>query len=101
VLWAVRSTNIFRDSFTDRMQFNPGRFAAPPANPFAFVPQGGGPPTGHRCAGFDYSTLLLEIFTIVLIRDYTSRLTNPDVIYNWKLNPPQPVDGLLTTISPN
>lgn len=100
VLWAVRSTNIFRDSFVDRMQFNPGRFAVPPTNPFVFVPQGGGVPTGHRCAGLDYSGLLLQIFTIVLLRDYAVRLSDPDPIYNWKLNPPQPLHGLQATVSP-
>src|SRR5262249_50400504 len=103
VLWAVRSTNIFRDSFADRMRFDPGRFDAPPENPLAFVPQGGGPPTGHRCAGLDYSTSLLEIFTIALLRDYVIHLSKPDEHhenYNWELNPPQPKDGLLATLSP-
>jgi len=100
VFWAVRSTNVYRDSFPDRLQFNPGRFATPPVNPFVFVPQGGGPETGHRCAGFDYSAMLLEIFTIVLIRDYVANLSNPAAPYDWKLNPPQPVDGLMATVSP-
>jgi cytochrome P450 len=99
VLWAVRSTNIFRDSFPHRMQFDPNRFDVPPKNPFAFVPQGGGPVTGHRCGGLDYSTLLMQIFTIVLMRDYIVQVKNPDPVYDWKLNPPQPDDGLPATVS--
>src|SRR5207244_4642619 len=78
VLWAVYSTNIFRQSFKDRRRFDPDRFSTPPQNPFVYVPQGGGPATGHRCGGLEYSTLLLEVFLITLLRRNISRLKNPD-----------------------
>jgi cytochrome P450 len=40
-------------------------------HPFAFAPQGMGPSTGHKCPGIDYATLLMQVFTTTLLRDYT------------------------------
>lgn len=62
-------------------------------NTLRYAPQGGGPATGHRCAALDYSTLLMEVFTLTLVRhSWRLKDVNPD--YDWSLNPPQPVDGL-------
>ena len=98
VLWALRSSNIFRDSYTHRMRFDPERFSPPLRaqelqSTLRYAPQGGGPATGHRCAGLDYSTLLMEVFTLTLVR-HSWRLKNINPDYNWSSNPPQPVDGL-------
>lgn len=105
VLWAVRSTNIYRSSFRDRYRFDPDRFAPFPRRErqlheeLLYVPQSGGPLTGHACAGFDYSSLLISVFTLCLVRDHQWRLRSTSFDYDWKQNPPQPKDGLLATVS--
>lgn len=65
--WAVylalhpcsRDRTIYREP--DR--FDPDRFGPDRAehlsHPMGFIPQGAEPPTGHRCLGLDYSTILV------------------------------------------
>ena len=63
-------------------------------HPMAFIPQGAEPPTGHRCLGLDYSTILGVAFVAVLLRDYDWELPPQDLTYNWKTLPPEPRGGL-------
>lgn len=104
ILWALHASNRDPEIYTDPEQFDPGRFsprrAEHLAHAFAYVPQGGGEPTGHRCAGIDYSAQLMEVFTIALLRSYKWKLLNAEPELDWGLNPPQPVGGLKVTVSP-
>jgi cytochrome P450 len=98
VLWALRSTNIDKNSYTNTMEFDPERFSPERAehknHPQAFVPHGPGPETGHRCPGMDYTTYLMAIFTIVLLRNYKWQFPANNFSLNWSVIPPEPTDGL-------
>jgi cytochrome P450/tellurite resistance protein len=63
-------------------------------HPFAFAPQGMGPSTGHKCPGVDYATVLMQVFTTVLLRDYAHALPEQDLSLDPSLIPPEPRDGL-------
>lgn len=85
-------------------RFDPDRFAPGRAehlrHPMAFIPQGAEPPTGHRCLGLDYSTILSVGFLALLIRGYEWDLPSQDLSYNWKRVPPEPRDGLRMRLRP-
>jgi len=81
--------------------FDPERYAEPrqedQRRPHAYVPQGGGPPTGHRCLGFDYSTMFGQVFLAVLLRGYTFARREPTSAYDTGL-PREPKDGQRLTL---
>jgi cytochrome P450/tellurite resistance protein len=83
--------------------FEPERFGEARAengrHPFAFAPQGMGPSTGHKCPGVDYATLLMQVFTTVLLRDYVHALPEQDLSLDPSLIPPEPRDGLRVTFA--
>jgi retinoid hydroxylase len=84
--------------YTDPDRFDPDRFGPGRAehrkHPLGFIPQGAEPPTGHRCLGLDYSTLLGVAFLALLLRGYDWELPPQELAYNWKALPPVPRDGL-------
>jgi len=99
VLWGLRASHVTAEVYPDPERFDPERFA--PArgehlrHPHAFVPQGAGPAHGHRCPGTDLATILMQVFTIQLLRGYTWELSpGQDLDYDWSLIPPEPKDGL-------
>jgi len=98
VLWALRETNMWPASFREPTKFDPARFGGDRkedmASLHAFVPQGVGPETGHRCPGLDYATLFMQLFTAHLVRDFTVSLPEQDTSYMWKMIPPEAKDGL-------
>ncbi len=83
--------------------FDAERFTAARAeqgrHPFAFAPQGMGPSTGHKCPGVDYATLLMQVFTTTLLRDYTYDIPEQDVSLDLSRIPPEPRDGLRIAFS--
>jgi cytochrome P450 len=83
-------------------RFDPDRFgperAEHLAHPLAFIPQGAGPATGHRCLGLEYSTVLALSFLTLLVRRYTWELPPQDLAYRWDTVPPEPRDGLRTRL---
>jgi cytochrome P450 len=89
-----RDPTIYRDP----ERFDPDRFPPPREehrrDPMAFIPQGGGPPTGHRCLGLDYSTALALVFLAVAVRGFGWDLPPQDLEYDWSRRPPGPRDGL-------
>jgi cytochrome P450 len=82
--------------YTRPEEFDPDRFARGEhrKHPMAFIPQGAEPPTGHRCLGLDYSTVLSLAFLALLVRGYDWELPPQDIDYNWQKVPPEPRDGL-------
>jgi cytochrome P450 len=96
---AIRSTNLDAATWTDAGRFDPDRFAPDRAeqtrHPYAFSPQGAGAAeTTHRCAGLDYTTYVLTVFTILLLRGYTWDLPPQNLTFAWHIEPPAPRDGL-------
>lgn len=96
--WAAYSHNQDGRVFPQPASFDAHRFDPARAehgkHAFAFAPQGMGPSTGHKCPGVDYSTLLVQVFATVLLRDYTFQLPEQDLSYDLAIIPPEPRDGL-------
>ena len=98
VYLAVHLNNRDPKIYTDPGRFDPDRFGPERAedrkHPMAFIPQGAGPPTGHRCLGLDYSTVLVLAFLTLLVRSYDWELPPQNLKYDWRKRPPEPRDGL-------
>lgn len=104
VMWDLRGTNSDPATYTQPARFDPQRYAPGreehKRHQHAFTPQGGGPPTGHVCAGIDYSTILMGTFLVVLLRDHAWTLPEQNLDFNWSLTPPAPADGLRAMLKP-
>jgi len=90
--------------FTDPDRFDPDRFSPERAehrrHPMAFIPQGAEPPTGHRCLGLDYSTVLVLAFLARLMPAYRWTLPPQDLAPDRRTVPPEPRDGLQVRLEP-
>ncbi len=103
ILWALRQTHVEEAVYPAPERFDPDRFADGRAeharHAHAFVPQGAGEMTGHKCAGLDYATYLMQLFAVALARDYDVDLATDQVLdYDWSLIPPEPRDGLVARV---
>jgi cytochrome P450 len=102
--WTVYLTlfvnNFDRAIYTDPEKFDPDRFRRGEhrKHPMAFIPQGAEPPTGHRCLGLDYATVLTLAFLVLLVRGYQWQLPLQNFAYDWQKLPPEPRDGLRVTM---
>ncbi len=88
-------------SFSDPERFDPERFGAhaeQKRHPYAYAPQGAGPPDGHRCPGFDLTTIFMALFTAQLVRGYSWKLAEQDLTPNWASLPPVPREGLRAVV---
>lgn len=94
LFWAPYAHNQDPDVYASPRVFDPDRYDEARAehgkHAFAFAPQGMGPPTGHKCAGFDYSTLMLQVFAAIVLRDYSYSLPEQDLTLNLAMIPPEP-----------
>lgn len=100
---AVWSNDREASTFSDPERFDPDRFGArseQSAHAYAYTPQGAGPPEGHRCPGFDLTTIFMALFTARLVRGYRWTLPQQDLAPNWALVPPVPRDGLRAVVRP-
>ncbi|HSP19928.1 MAG TPA: cytochrome P450 [Myxococcaceae bacterium] len=89
--------------FTRPEEFDPDRFGESRAeqrrHPHAFAPQGAGSLLGgHKCAGYDYSTVFMQLFTVLLARGYTWEVPPQDLSVNRALVPPELKSGLRVVI---
>src|SRR5215470_17852455 len=103
VLGGHRSSHLREEVYRDPERFDPDRFAPPRSeherHEHAFVPNGAGEPTGHKCAGTGLATYFLKVFAIELWRGCSWQLTpGQDLSYDWKRLPPEPRDGLRATV---
>jgi cytochrome P450/tellurite resistance protein len=85
-------------TFPEPGAFDPERFSEARAehrsHPHAFAPQGMGEPLGHACPGIDYATLLMEVFAVVALREWTWSFPEQDLTLDFSKLPPEPRDGL-------
>jgi cytochrome P450 len=76
----------------DPERMSDGAFAKLPAN--AYVPQGGGPADGHRCAGEALTDLVVPLFAAAFLRHATIELPAQDLTPGPGGLGPLPKDGL-------
>jgi cytochrome P450 len=85
-------------AFEDPDRFDPERFA--PARgelsrqPSAYLPHGGGPRDGHRCAGEALADLMLRSLAMGLLREHSFELPPQDLTLRPAGLTPLPADGL-------
>jgi cytochrome P450 len=102
VMWAVTPSHGPQSLYTNPQAFDPERFSSERAedkrHEHAFAPQGAGPATGHRCPGLDFATYLMEVFTVVLLRDHSWELPAQSFALDYSKTPPEMKDALLSRI---
>lgn len=102
VMWAVTPSHVDQSHYTDPTLFDPDRFSPERAedqrHEHAFVPQGAGPATGHRCPGVDFATYIMEVFAVVLLRGYTWEIPPQNFEIDYSKTPPEPKDALRATV---
>jgi cytochrome P450 len=103
ILWSVTPTHVAHGVYSDAARFDPDRFSPERAeerrHEHAFVPQGAGPVTGHRCPGLDFASVLMAVFTAALLRGYTWELPPQNFALDYSKVPPEPRDGLRARVS--
>lgn len=103
VIWAVTPSHVAQSHYTNPTLFDPDRFSPERAedkrHEHAFVPQGAGSATGHRCPGLDFATYIMEVFAVVLLRGYTWEIPAQNFEIDYSKTPPEPKDALRATVS--
>jgi cytochrome P450 len=98
VLWAPLPTHTTRGLYSEPARFDPERFSPERAedrrHEHAYVPQGAGPAIGHRCPGLDFATLLMQVFTVVVLRGHDWELPPQQLDLDYSKTPPEPAGGL-------
>ena len=93
----LRETMYDPATFPAPETFDPDRFSPQRAEdrlPNRFIPHGGGPWEGHRCAGQRLAELMIGVYTTLLLRDYTWELRSADRTLTSGELVPLPKDGL-------
>jgi len=62
--------------------------------PDAFAPQGAGTLTGHKCAGYDFATVMMQLFAVLALRTASWDLPEQDLSLKWVV-PPEHKSGLV------
>lgn len=103
VLFALMPSHGTHGVYTNPERFDPDRFSPERAedkrHEHAFIPQGAGAATGHRCPGLDLATLMMSVFAAVLLRGYTWELPPQNFDLDWSKTPPEMKDGLRARVS--
>jgi cytochrome P450 len=98
---ALHSTMRDETTFANPTQFDPDRFSPERAEdgkkPNSFVPHGGGPMTGHRCAGEALANQLIKAFTAIALRNHSWTLPQQDLSFKVGGLAPLPADRLRIT----
>jgi len=102
IIWTIRPTHIAHGVYDHAERFDPDRFSPARAedrrHEHAFVPQGAGPVTGHRCPGLDFATYFMEVFAIVLLRGFSWELPPQNLELDYSKVPPEPKDALRAVV---
>jgi cytochrome P450 len=97
VMMAVHESNL-DPIFTAPHTFDPDRFApgrdVRASTPEAFMPQGAGALTQHKCAGYDFATVMMQLFAALALRTAQWDLPAQDLSLKWVV-PPEYKSGLV------
>jgi cytochrome P450/tellurite resistance protein len=97
LFWAPWSHDQDAATFPEPTRFDEGRFGDAEVSrrtPDAFAPQGMGRAAGHLCAGVDYSTLLMQAFAAIVLREHAWSFPEQDLTIDAGRIPPEHRDGL-------
>ena len=101
VMMAVHESNL-DPIFTAPATFDPERFSPERDEkkraPDAFMPQGAGRLVQHKCAGFDFATVMMQLFAVLALRSATWTLPAQDLAMKWVV-PPEYNSGLVVSWS--
>jgi cytochrome P450 family 26 subfamily A len=102
VLWGHRTTHLDSATYANPELFDPLRFSPARAehrrHEHAFVPNGAGPVTGHKCAGHEFAPVFLQTFLVELCRHDVAIAEPQDLSYDWSKLPPEPKEGLRAVV---
>jgi cytochrome P450 len=97
VMLAIHESNL-DPIFTAPETFDPDRFSPERDEkkraPDAFIPQGAGALTFHKCAGYDFATVMMQLFAALASRTTTWDLPPQDLSLKWVV-PPEHKSGLV------
>jgi len=97
VMMAVYESNL-DPIFTAPEKFDPERFSPERDEkkraPDAFMPQGAGALTFHKCAGYDFATVMMQLFAALALRTAKWDLPAQDLSLKWVV-PPEHKSGLI------
>jgi cytochrome P450 len=97
VMMAVHESNL-DPVFTAPEKFDPDRFSLERDEkqraPDAFMPQGAGALTFHKCAGYDFATVMMQLFAALVLRTAKWELPAQDLSLQWVV-PPEHKSGLV------
>jgi cytochrome P450 len=97
VMMAVYESNL-DPIFTAPQTFDPERFSPERDErqraPDAFMPQGAGALTFHKCAGYDFATVMMQLFAALALRAAQWDLPAQDLSLKWVV-PPEHKSGLV------
>jgi cytochrome P450 len=103
IIWTVTPTHVAHGVYSNAERFDPDRFSPARAedrrHEHAFVPQGAGPATGHRCPGLDFATYFMEVFGVVLLRGFSWDLPPQNFELDYSKVPPEPKDALRAAVT--
>jgi cytochrome P450 len=103
LMWSITPSHVAHGVYDDPETFDPDRLSPARAedqrHEHAFVPQGAGPVTGHRCPGLDYATSVREVCAVVLLRTATWQLPPQSFELDYSKTPPVPKDGLRAVVT--
>ena len=101
VMMAVHASNL-DPVFSSPETFDPDRFSPERDErkraPDAFMPQGAGTLVQHKCAGYDFATVMMQLFAVLVLRSATWHLPAQDLSMKWVV-PPEYKSGLIVAWS--
>lgn len=96
--WAPWNHDQDPEAFPRPEVFDPERFSEARAehrrHELAYAPQGMGPALGHTCPGFDYASLMMQVFLVSVLRGFSWSLPEQRLGLDFAKLPPEPLDGL-------
>ncbi len=104
VFWGIRSSHLRSEVYAAPDKFDPERFSAArheeQGHEFAFAPNGAGDAhRAHKCAGYEYAPLFLDVFLVELLRHKWTLVPGQDLALDWSKIPPAPRDGLRARVA--